>query len=160
MAILLHEEGLLKRAQLYGTDFNGHVLEAAKKGIYDKEILPEFIENYKIAGGKQDLSQYYIDEGDSIRMRPFLREKIIFAEHNLAADKVFGEMHCVICRNVLIYFNKILQNVALHLFHESLCPAGFLCLGIKETLQFSECEKEFDIIDEKQKIFRKKYQYE
>jgi chemotaxis protein methyltransferase CheR len=156
MAILLHEEGLLSRARLYATDFNKHSLDAAKKGVYPARAMAAHAANYRAAGGKADFSAYFSAGYDLAKMKDFLRERVTFSYHNLVTDGVFGEMNLVCCRNVLIYFDKVLQDRALALFADSLRHGGFLCLGSKETLHFSAAEKQFETVDAKQRIYKKR----
>lgn len=157
MAILLHEEGLLNRTQMYATDFNQIALQKAKNGIYAIEKVKEFTYNYQKSAGKSSFSDYFNAHYGSVKMNDFLKKNIVFADHNLVTDGVFGEMNLIICRNVLIYFDKELQNKVIHLFYESLIPGGFLCLGSKESLRFAAKADAFDIISEKEKIYRRKF---
>lgn len=110
MAILLKEEGLYDRCTIYATDFNKNVLDKAKEGIYPLDIIKNYTSNYISAGGKEDFADYYVAKYDSIIFNSTLKENITFAEHNLATDHVFNDMHLIICRNVLIYFDIDLQN--------------------------------------------------
>lgn len=157
MAIILKEEELYKKSQIYATDFSTTVLEKAKEGIVSKDLIKQYTGNYQKSGGKESFSQYYAAKYDYAKLSHSLKEKIIFAEHNLVTDSVFGEMNIIVCRNVLIYFNKQLQEKVVRLFYDSLCPGGFLCLGSKETLQFSALSNKFDMVDKKEKIYKKKY---
>jgi chemotaxis protein methyltransferase CheR len=157
MAIILKEEALYKNSQIYATDFSARTLEKAKAGIVTKESIKLYTTNYQKACGKQSFSQYYTARYDYAKLNDSLKEKVIFAEHNLVTDSVFGEMNMIICRNVLIYFDKILQERVLNLFYESLCPGGILCLGSKESLQFSSLEQKFIPIDKKEKIYMREY---
>ncbi|HEY5525071.1 MAG TPA: protein-glutamate O-methyltransferase CheR [Clostridium sp.] len=157
MAILLKEEGIYSRAQIYATDFNENVINKGKEGIYPIAAIKEYTLNYQKAGGRASFSDYYIANYDFALLDKVLKERIIFAEHNLVNDNVFGEMQMIICRNVLIYFNKELQNHVIKLFYDSLCNGGFLCLGPKESLKFSEFENCFEPIVESDRIFRKKF---
>jgi chemotaxis protein methyltransferase CheR len=157
MAILLKEEGLLDRAHIYATDFNKVVLEKAKDGIYPIESIKDYTHNYQLAGGKTSFADYYIAKYDSVIFDQSLKKKITFADHNLVTDGVFGEMHVIICRNVLIYFNRALQNKVIKLFSDSLCNGCFLCLGSKETIKFSNSVNDFDEVVASEKIYRKKY---
>jgi chemotaxis protein methyltransferase CheR len=157
MAILLQEEGLYDRVQIYATDFNKLVLEKAKEGIYDLDYVKEYTHNYQQAGGKGSFADYYVAKYDSIIFDQKLRRKITFADHNLVTDGVFGEMHVIICRNVLIYFNRELQSRVINLFYDSLISGGFLCLGSKESIRYSACIDNFNIITECERIFQKKY---
>ena len=156
MAILLKEEGLYDRCQIYATDIDKDVLEKARRGIFPASELRRFTENYERSGGKKKLSDYYTEKYDNIIMDPALKKNVIFADHDLATDQVFGEMQVVLCRNVLIYFNKELQKHVFRLFKDSLDIAGYLCLGSKESLRFSGCADAFDIIEEKQRIYKKR----
>lgn len=156
MAILLREEGIYDRCQIYATDFNEHVLQTAKDGIYPIDAIKEYTNNYQMSGGKNSLSDYYIAKYESVILDQTLKDKVIFADHNLVTDGVFGEMHVIICRNVLIYFNRKLQNRVIELFNESLVHGCFLCLGSKESLNFSSFIDDFEIVNENQKIFKKK----
>ena len=157
MAILLKEEGILNRTQIYATDFNEKVVKKAKEGIYSAELIKQFTYNYQKAGGTGSFSDYYIANYDYALLEESLKERIIFAEHNLVNDGVFGEMHMIICRNVLIYFNRDLQNRVIRLFNDSLRNGGFLWLGPKESLNFSPHAESYEPIVETQRIFRKKF---
>ncbi|TRX75251.1 CheR family methyltransferase [Pseudomonas mangiferae] len=155
MAILLKEEGLLDRSILYATDINPHSLEKARQGIFSLDNIRGYTENYQKAGGRQSLSDYYIAAYDGALFDKALRERMTFADHSLATDSVFAETHLISCRNVLIYFNKKLQNRAFGLFHESLCHRGFLGLGSKESLDFSNYAQRFEAVQRQERIFRK-----
>ncbi len=157
MAIVLKEEGLLDRTQLYATDFNQRVLKQAKEGIFSISAIKDFTQNYIKAGGKENFSDYYLADYDRAIMDKSLSENILFAHHNLATDNVFSEVNMVICRNVLIYFDRDLQNRAVGLFKESLIAGGILCLGSKESLQFNEHASSFSSLVPHEKIYRKNY---
>ncbi len=157
MVIMLKEEGLLDRAQIYATDFNQLALKKAREGIYPIEKIKEYTYNYQKAGGKNAFSDYYTAKYESVILDKSLRKNIVFAEHNLVTDGVFAEMNMVICRNVLIYFNKNLQDRVLDLFEDCLIPGGYLCLGSKETLRFSGAFKHFQVINDKEKIYKKNF---
>lgn len=156
MAIVLEEGGMKKRSQIYATDFNDAILVKAKKGIYPIDVIREYTSNYIKAGGKKSFSDYYTADNENVIINNSLRNKILFSSHNLATDGVFGEMNVIFCRNVIIYFNKELQERVLRLFYESLCPGGFLCLGSKESLRFTNVEEGFENVADKEKIYRKK----
>jgi chemotaxis protein methyltransferase CheR len=155
MAILLREEGLLERSIIYATDINPHALERARQGIYRMEQLRRSTESYQRAGGTTSFSDYYTAAYDSAIMDKSLRERVTFSDHSLATDSVFAETQLISCRNVLIYFNRPLQNRAFGLFHDSLCHRGFLGLGSKETVEFSAYASHFEGFDRPQRIFRK-----
>ncbi len=156
MAILLREEGLLEKSILYATDINPQSLDKARQGIFALGTLKNYTANYQRSGGLRSLSDYYTAAYDGARFERSLRDKITFADHSLATDSVFAETHLISCRNVLIYFNKRLQNRALGLFHESLCRRGFLGLGSKESLDFSCHAKGFEDVVRTERIFRKR----
>jgi len=155
MAIMLKEEGLYDRTTIYATDFNDEALDNARKGIYKLEAGKEFSKNYQRSGGKKSLSSYYHANYDAMIFDKSLIKNVTFSNHNLALDGSFGEMHLILCRNVIIYFDKILQGKIFNLFDESLCDNGFLGLGSKETLSFSSAEKNFSVLDKKWKIYQK-----
>ncbi len=155
MAILLHEEGFLDRTRIYATDFNKHSLDIAEKGVYLAKYMESYSANYKEAGGKAELSDYYSSGYERAKFKDYLKERITFSYHNLVTDGVFGEMNLICCRNVMIYFDKILQDHALAKFHDSLRHSGFLCLGNKESLNFTAVRSQFEPVDKKQRIYRK-----
>jgi chemotaxis protein methyltransferase CheR len=157
MAILLKEEGLLNRTQIYATDFNPAVLQKAREGIYPANLMKDYTRNYIKSGGKSSFSDYYNARYDSAILKKVLKENVVFADHNLVTDSVFGEMNLVMCRNTLIYFNKSLQDKVVGLFRDSLVSGGFLCLGSKESITFSPHQVSFEPVVGKWKIFRKKY---
>ncbi len=155
MAILLREQGIIDRAQLYATDISQGALERGREGIYSLETLRKGSKNYHLAGGGNSLSEHYRVRYNAGAMDAGLRRRITFAQHNLVTDKAFGEMQMVVCRNVLIYFNDQLQERVLRLFWESLDFGGFLCLGDKETLAYSPMADHFEAVDEKNRIYKK-----
>ena len=157
LAILLKENGLYEKSRIYGTDFNDSALETSKQGIYRLENVKQFISNYQKAGGAHSFSDYYNAKYDSIAIDKSVKKNITFANHNLVSDGVFGEMNLIFCRNVLIYFDKKLQNHVLNLICDSLVIGGFLCLGTMESLSFSSVENKFELIADKEKIYQKKY---
>ena len=157
LAILLKEEGLYDRTRIYATDFNDEALNTAKARIYPLDRIQEYSTNYRQAGGKESLADYYRARYQSVIFDRSLQENITFANHNLATDGVFAEMHLILCRNVLIYFNRSLQDRALTTFRDSLHYNGFLCLGSKETIQFSAVETDFIEFVSKAKIFQSKF---
>lgn len=158
LAILLQEEGLYQRAHIYATDFNDVALEKAKNRIYPLERIKEYTENYQKAGGKASLADYYRAQYQSVIIDAALQKNITFANHNLATDSVFGEMHLILCRNVLIYFDRPLQDRVLTLFYNSLLYNGFLCLGSKETIHFSNIKDYFIEFAAREKIYQCKKQ--
>lgn len=155
-AILFQEEGLYDKTIIYATDFNEGVIKKAKDGIYSADRLKEYTHNYQKAGGKSSFADYYSAKYDYALIDKSLKKNIVFAEHNLVTDWVFGEMNMIMCRNVLIYFNRDLQNHVIRLFIDSLCKNGFLCLGSKESIRVSEYSDDFVDFIKKEKIYRKK----
>lgn len=157
MAILLQEEGLFEKSQIFATDISPDAIKKARAGIFSPERLEQAVANYEASGGKGRLSNYYTLRDEQVVMDPSIRKIIFFAEHNLASDSVFCEAHLILCRNVLIYFDKPLQIRVLQLFLSSLVRGGFLSLGSAESLSFPEIEDQFETVAAKEKLFRKKY---
>jgi chemotaxis protein methyltransferase CheR len=156
VAILLQEEGLLSRATIYATDFNKRSLEIGEQGIYPADSVKYYTQNYQLSGGKGSFTDYYQTRYGSIKMKSFLRESIQFAHHNLMHGHRFADMHLVLCRNVLIYFDQSLQNSVLSLLRDSLLDRCFLVLGDKESLEFSEVKEDFEQYDPDMRIYRKR----
>jgi chemotaxis protein methyltransferase CheR len=155
MALLLHEEGFLDRARIYATDFNKHSLDTAANGVYSARQMAAYADNYRLAGGKGNFPDYYSDGYELTKFKDFLKERITFSYHNLVTDGVFGEMNIICCRNVLIYFDKTLQDQVLRKFSESLRHGGFLCLGNRESLNFTAIKPSFAPVDKLQRIYQK-----
>lgn len=156
LAILLHEEGLLERTLIYATDINPQALRAAEAGVFDMTRVAAFTENHARSGARSSLSDYYTARYGRVVLDKSLREHIVFSDHSLATDNVFAEIHFVSCRNVLIYFERDLQNRALGLFRDALCHRGFLGLGAKESLRFSDQSDAFEDFVHGDRIYRKK----
>jgi chemotaxis protein methyltransferase CheR len=155
LAILLLEEGLLERTILYATDINHASLDKARHGIFPLEHMQAFTRNYQRAGGSRSFSDYYTAAYGGALFDKNLRDSVTFADHSLATDAVFSETQLVSCRNVLIYFNRALQDRALGLFHDSLSRRGFLGLGSKETLDFSAYADRFEAVSRPERIYRR-----
>ena len=156
LAIMLKEEGVYDRATIHATDFSETALARARDGIYELAKMQEATRSYQHAGGKGSFSEYYHARYDAAVMDASLKERIVFSNHNLATDSVFGEMQLIFCRNVLIYFNRDLQDRVLGLFTQSLVHGGFLCLGTKENLQFSAVAGDFDTVDDTSRIYKRR----
>ncbi len=156
MAILLKEAGLYNKSQIFATDFNEMVLADAKKGILPISELKKYTVNYQKAGGTGSFTDWYTAKYDFAILDSELRKNILFADHNLVTDAVFSEVDLVMCRNVLIYFDRPLQNRIFSLFSNSLADDGFLTIGSKESIHFSDIVEDFDKFSKTQKIFRKK----
>ncbi|HUQ45606.1 MAG TPA: protein-glutamate O-methyltransferase CheR [Gemmatimonadaceae bacterium] len=155
MAILLEEEGLYDRARLYATDINDVVLQRAKQGIFPLDRMQEYTENYMKAGGRRSFSEYYTAKYDGALFSPSLTRNIVFSQHNLVTDRSFSEFHVIFCRNVLIYFDKSLQNRVHSLFYDSLVMFGIMALGSKESLKFSQYEPCYEKLSAAEKLYRK-----
>ncbi len=155
LAILLHEEGLLDRTLMYATDINPSALASAEAGTYSIDRIAQFSRNYLQADGRGSLSDYYSTGYDGAVFDRRLRRNMVFADHSLATDTVFSEVHLVSCRNVLIYFNRALQDRAVGLFAEALVHRGFLGLGSKESLQFGAHAARFEPTVREQRLYRK-----
>lgn len=154
LAILLCEANLYHKSIIYATDINPRVLETAKHGIYPINLMQNYSQNYINSGGQANFSDYYSANYDHVRFVDKLRDRMIFATHNLVSDSSFNEFQLILCRNVLIYFDKNLQEKVFKLFDASLESLGYLGLGSKETIKFSELEGRYQQID-KEKIWRK-----
>ncbi len=154
LAILLKEAGLYHKCLIYGTDINPTVLESARAGVFPMHQMKTYSENYILSGGKKDFSDYYTANYDSARFDKSLQEKLILSTHNLVSDSSFNSFQLIICRNVLIYFDKELQERVFTLFDSSLENLGYLALGSKETLRFSNLGKFYHQIED-QKIWKK-----
>ena len=154
MAVLLSEAGLYDRAHIYGTDINAQSLDVARRGIYPLSECERYQANYTAAGGSARLSDYYRTRHGSAVFKSGLKKNITFARHNLVTDGVFGEMNLIVCRNVMIYFDWTLQDRVYSKFLESLAYRGFLCLGTRETIDFSLAESRFDPVDSNARIYR------
>lgn len=149
LAIILREEGLLDRTMIYATDINPSALEKAEAGVYPLSSVATFTANHRAAGGPCSLSQYYSAAYGAALFDRSLRKHMVFSDHSLATDNVFAEVQLVSCRNVLIYFNRTLQDRALGVMKDALCRRGFLGLGTKETLRFSQHADAFaDFVEE------------
>ena len=155
-AILLHEEGLLGRSLIYATDINPATLQRAEAGVYALDRLAQFTENHRRSGGSSSLSSYYTAAYGRAVFDKALRASIVFSDHSLATDSVFAEVHLVSCRNVLIYFNRDLQDRAVSLFRDALCRKGFLGIGSKESLRFSALAGDFVEVVREDRIFQKR----
>jgi chemotaxis protein methyltransferase CheR len=155
LAILLQEEGLYERTRIYATDINENVLATAREGVFPLERMKQYTQNYLRGGGKDDFSQYYVAAYESVRFARSLTENVVFAQHNLAMDRSFNEFNVIVCRNVMIYFDKALQDHVHSLFYESLDTFGILALGHKESINFTEYVDRYDVIDPDERIYRK-----
>jgi chemotaxis protein methyltransferase CheR len=155
LAIMLREEGLLERSLVYATDINPQSLEAARRGVFPLDRMRLYTENYQKAGGTGAFSDYYTAAYGGALFDRGLIENVTFADHSLATDSVFSETHMISCRNVMIYFNRRLQDRVLGLFHDSLCHRGFLGLGSKESIDFSSFASRFEPLARRERIFRK-----
>lgn len=157
MAILLNEEGMAGRYRMYATDINEAVLQKADEGLMPIAEMQRFTRNYQKSGGRASFADYYTARYDRALLSPALKEHIVFAPHNLATDGEFGEMNLVLCRNVMIYFKPALKERCLRLFDSSLLPGGFLCLGLKESLERRKMGERYEELAPPLRIYRKRY---
>lgn len=153
--ILLKENDLIHKTRLYATDISSNAIDKSRKGIYSNTNFKEYTKNYFDCGGKNSLNDYFVTDGKDSIINSDLKENILFTNHNLVTDGVFKECQLILCRNVLIYFDNDLQNKVLKLFYDSLPIHGFLVLGKKESLRFSEVYSNFKEIDRVEKIYQK-----
>jgi chemotaxis protein methyltransferase CheR len=156
LAILFREEGLYERTLFYATDINPEALAAAEAGVYSLERIRKFTENHQKSGGKSSLSDYYTADYGRAVFDKTLRNRVVFSDHSLVTDAVFAEMHLISCRNVMIYFDRGLQDRAIGLFRESLARKGFLGLGSKESLRFSSHAGGFADFVPEEKIYQRR----
>ncbi|MBL0387579.1 protein-glutamate O-methyltransferase CheR [Tumebacillus sp. ITR2] len=155
MAILLHEVGLYQKARLYATDMNEKSLQRAERGEFPLQRMQLYTKNYLNAGGSKAFSEYYSAIHETVAFHPFLRENIVFAQHNLVTDRSFNEFHVIVCRNVMIYFDQSLQNRVHGLFYDSLSDGGILALGSREGLALTKLAVHYEEVDPAEKLYRK-----
>ena len=155
LAILLQEEGIYDRTRIYATDINESVLERARSGVFPLDKMREYTQNYINAGGKRAFSEYYLAKYDGAQFQRSLVENVVFAQHNLVSDRSFNEFNAIVCRNVMIYFDRGLQDRVHRLFHESLTMFGVLALGAKESIRFSPFDDRYEDLDANERMFKK-----
>jgi chemotaxis protein methyltransferase CheR len=155
LAILLAEEGVYDRTRIYATDINESVLDRARAGVFPLDKMREYTENYIKAGGQRAFSEYYLAKYDGAQFQRSLVENVVFAQHNLVSDRSFNEFNVVVCRNVMIYFDRALQDRVHRLFYESLTMFGVLALGAKESIRFSPFEDRFEDLDANERLYKK-----
>ncbi|MNC85229.1 Chemotaxis protein methyltransferase Cher2 [compost metagenome] len=156
LAILLEEEGLSERCRIYATDISESLLARARDGIYPLDLMRKYTENHARAGGLRPFSEYYTAAYDNAVLRPSLRERVVFAQHNLVTDGVFNEFNLVLCRNVMIYFNRDLQTRVHRLLYASLSSFGVLGLGAQESLSLTAVEEHYDVVDATHRLYRRR----
>jgi chemotaxis protein methyltransferase CheR len=155
LAVVLHEEGLLDRCRIYATDLSDELLEKASRGVYPLRAMREHTAAYHQAGGRADFSSYYTADATHAILRDHLRRNVVFSQHNLVSDGSFNEFHLILCRNVMIYFDKELRDRVHTLLHESLVMFGVLALGTRESLRFSPLEDRYETLDEALRLYRR-----
>jgi chemotaxis protein methyltransferase CheR len=155
LAILLQEENLYDRTRIYATDINEAVLDRARSGVFPIDKMRDYTQNYIKAGGTRAFSEYYLAKYDGAQFQRSLIENVVFAQHNLVSDRSFNEFNVIICRNVMIYFDRTLQDRVHRLFYDSLMTFGVLGLGHKESIRFSPHEESFEELDRSEKLYRK-----
>jgi len=156
MAMLLQEESLLEKAKIYATDINEVAIKAAKTGIFPLNSMKEYTSNYMRSGGQNSFSQYYSAKYDNAIFSSRLRSRMVFSKHNLATDSSFNEFNVIFCRNVMIYFNKALQEHVHELLYKSLCRFGIIVLGASESLLNSPVAKSYNVLDEENGIYQRR----
>ncbi len=156
LAILFREEGLEEKTMFYATDINGAALAKAEAGVYDLQRLALFTKNHRLSGGTGSLSEYYNAAYGAACFDKTLRRRTVFSDHSLASDSVFAELHLVSCRNVLIYFDRPLQDRAVGLFKDALVRKGFLGIGARESLRFNAHIKAFSDFLPAERIYQKR----
>jgi len=155
LAILLQEEGLNDRARIYATDINEAVLERAREGVFSLDKMKEYTENYIRAGGQRSFSEYYLAKYEGALFERGLTENVVWAPHNLVQDSLFNTFNLILCRNVMIYFDRELQTRVHQLFYDSLERFGILALGHKESIRFTGLEDRYEELDAQEKLYRK-----
>ena len=153
--ILLNDTNTLERSFIYGTDISPKALDFARKGVYSLKKIKSYTENYLQTNPTSDFSSHYTAMYDAAIINQEYRNKVLFSTHNLVTDHAFNEFQLIMCRNVMIYFDKDLQQRVLNLFYESLSLFGFLCLGSKESLYAHDIKNNFKVIDKKNNIYQK-----
>ena len=155
LAILLREEELYDRTRIYATDINEIVLEQARAGVFPLDRMRDYTDNYIRGGGKRSFSEYYLAKYEGALFDRTLTQNVVWAQHNLVQDRSFNEFTVILCRNVMIYFDRSLQNRVHRLFFESLERFGILCLGHKESIRFTEFEDSYEELDPQEKLYRR-----
>ena len=156
LAILLAEEGLLERTRLYATDLSELVLDRARRGVFPLTSMRAYTEAYLAAGGREDFSRYYVADHQNAKLESHLRRAIVFSQHNLVSDEVFNEFQLVLCRNVMIYFERPLRDRVHGLLHRSLTPLGVLGLGMRESIGFTPLASEYDTLAADARLYRRR----
>lgn len=155
LAILLQEEGVYERTRIYATDINESVLDRARSGVFPLEKMREYTQNYIAAGGTRAFSEYYVAKYDGAQFQRSLVDNVVFAQHNLVSDRSFNEFNVIICRNVMIYFDRALQDRVHRLFYDSLVMFGVLVLGTKEAIRFSPHADCYEELDARERVYKK-----
>lgn len=155
LSILLHEEGLADRCRIYATDLSDSVLERARAGVFPLAAMQEYSRNYQLAGGKLPFSDYFTADSEWVVFQRRLKDNVVFGTHNLVSDASFNEFHVILCRNVMIYFRRELQERVHQLFYDSLVTYGYLGLGKSETIRFTAHAGSYEVMDARERLFRK-----
>jgi chemotaxis protein methyltransferase CheR len=155
LAILLLEAGVYDRTRIYATDINESVLDRARAGVFPLDKMREYTQNYIKSGGERAFSEYYLAKYDGAQFQRSLVENVVFAQHNLVSDRSFNEFNVIVCRNVMIYFDRALQDRVHRLFYESLITFGVLALGAKESIKFSPFESCYEDLDVTERLYKK-----
>ena len=156
LAIVFEEEGLLPRTRFYATDLSELVLEKARRGVFPLTSMRDYTEAYIAAGGREDFSRYYLADHRNAKLKSTLRQSIVFSQHNLVSDEVFNEFQLVLCRNVMIYFDRPLRDRVHGLLYRSLTPFGVLGLGMRESIDFSPHAADYEVLDAQSRLYRRR----
>jgi chemotaxis protein methyltransferase CheR len=156
LAILLHEAGLYERCRIYATDISDRVLKRAQDGVFPLHNMRQYTRAYQRAGGREDFSSYYVADHEQAIFRQSLRRQLVFSQHSLVCDAAFNEFHLIVCRNVLLYFDQLLRQRALDLFHSSLIGLGMLVLGKKESLEYTPLVDNYEEVRPSLRIYRRR----
>ena len=156
LAVVLSEEGLLPKCRLYATDLSDVVLERARRGVFPLASMRKYTEAYIASGGREDFSRYYTTDSRNAKLRDDLRKSVVFSQHNLVSDEVFNEFQLVLCRNVMIYFDRELRDRVHDLLYRSLSSFGILGLGMRESIDFTPHAADFDTLNAPARLYRRK----
>ena len=155
LSILLREEGIAERCRIYATDLSDVVLDRARAGVFSLSVMQDYSRNYQTAGGKASFSDYFTADTEWVVFQRQLRDNVVFGTHNLVTDASFNEFHVILCRNVMIYFRRELQEKVHRLFHDSLVTYGYLGVGKSETIRFTGLADAYEAVDARERLFRK-----
>jgi chemotaxis protein methyltransferase CheR len=155
LAILFREEGLHARVTIYATDVDEGVLTEARRGNLPLEALEDASARYLQAGGTSTLSEYYEVVGARAIVRPLLRERVTFLQHDLATDASFNEFHLIVGGEVLRGLATPLRERAMELMYQSLVRLGILGLPPRESLRLHPRKALYQSLDGSARLYRR-----